>query len=309
MPLCILCVNERDLTEEHIVPDCVGGSLKPKLLCKDCNSSIGSTIDGPFSNTILVQLPRQFYQIPGRSGRVPNPFGNYGSTNHEGRELSVRLDEQVRPYVKPIITEKNTDRGIEVNITVDKEDDIESIFRKKITRRYRSLGMPEGEIQTKVAQDVQNAKKAAVAASYQPTIKYSFSIDPNIFILESIKIAYELAALELGEKYVKNSPTAEKLRRAIRCQRRDEIASDPGIDFGPLKAILPDREAHYILLLHNSCVVSIFGITSVVKFCEENESFAYSMDEAILYVFDPINRSHDRYLLAEYLFRRSHGKA
>lgn len=305
MSLCIMCREERDLTEEHIIPECIGGSLKPKLLCKECNSSIGSTIDGPFSNTVLVQLPRQSYQIPGKSGVVPNSFGIFGSTNHEGKELSIRLDEQFRPYVKPIVTEQKTDRGLEINITVDKEDegDIESILRKKITRYYRSLGMPEREIQTKVAQDVLNAKKAAVAVSTQPSIKYSFSINVNVLLLESIKIAYELASLEFGEIYLANSIVAERLRSAILCQKKDNINCSIGINFGPLKAILPGQDAHYVLFLHNFCVVSIFGIASVVEYCEKHESFAPSMDEAVLYVFDPINRSYNRSLLAEYLFK------
>lgn len=311
MPLCILCRNERELTEEHIVPDCVGGTLKPKLLCKDCNSTIGSTIDGPFSNTVLVQLPRQSYQILGKSGSVPNAFGSYGSTNHEGRELNVRLDEQFKPYTKPIITEQATEHGLEINITVDKEDegDIESILRKKITRYYRSLGKPEEEIQAIVAQAIQDSKKAVVAVAHQSTIKYSFKIDINTLFLESIKIAYEIAALEFGEKYVTNSPAAEKLRCALWCQKRDGIAGGVGIELGSFKARLPGSEAHYVLLLHNTCVVSIFGIASIVEYCGEKELFARSMDEAVLYVFDPTNRTHNRYLLAECFFNPTNGKA
>lgn len=311
MGLCILCRNERELTEEHIVPDCVGGTLKPKLLCKDCNSVLGSTIDGPFSNTVLVQLPRQSLQIPGKSGKVPNAFANFGSATHDGRDLSIRLDEQFKPYVKPVVSEQNTDQGLEISITIDKEDerDIESILRKKITRYYRSLGMPEDEIQTKVAQAVQDAKKAAVAVSHQPTIKYSFSIDINVLVLESIKIAYEIAALEFGEKYVTNSPVAETLRCALRHQRRDGIPGGVGRDLGPLKAVLPGQDAHYVLLLHNTCVVSIFGVVSVIEYCAEQEPFARSADNALLYVFDPNNQCHTRHLLADYLFQHVSGKA
>ncbi len=225
--------------------------------------------------------------------------------------MSIRLDAQFKPYVKPTVSARNTDRGLEINISVDKEDegDIESILRKKITRYYQSRGMPEEEIQVRVTQAVQDAKKAAVTVSHQPTIKYSFSIDLNILMLESIKIAYELAALELDEKYVENSPTAEKLRCALLYQRTDEIAAGVGVNFGPLKNILPGQEAHYILLLHNFCVVSIFGIMSVIKYCGENEPFGRSVDDAVLYVFDPVNRSHERCLLAEYLSRQIHEQA
>lgn len=311
MGLCILCRNERELTEEHIVPDCIGGTLKPKLLCKDCNSFLGSTIDGPFSNTVLVQLPRQSLQIPGKSGKVPNAFTNFGSATHDGRELSIRLDEQFKPYVKPVITEQGTDQGLEISITIDKEDegDIESILRKKITRYYQSLGMPEDEIQSKVTQAVQDAMKAAVAVSHQPTIEYSFSIDINVLFLESIKIAYEIAALEFGEKYVTSSPVAETLRGALRHQRRDGILGGFGMDLEPLKAVLPGQDAHYVLLIHNTCIVSIFGVSSVVHYCAEQEPFARSADDALLYVFDPSNRTHIRHHLAEYLFQYVSGKA
>jgi hypothetical protein len=311
MPLCIFCRNERELTEEHIVPDCVGGSLKPKLLCKECNSTLGSTIDGPFSNTVLVQLARQSYQIPGKGGTVPNPFGSYGATTHEGRELSIRLDEQFKPYFKPIVTEQRTDQGLEISISIDKKDegDIESILRKKITRYCRSLGMPDDEIQTKVAQAVQDAKKIAVTVSHQPTVKYSFSIDINVLVLESIKIAYEIAALEFGDMYVTCSPAAEVLRCALQHQRLDGIAGGFGIDLDSLKAILPGQDAHYVLLLHNSCVVSIFGIATIIKYCGEQEAFARSIDDAVLYFFDPVNRSHVRHLLDDFLFQHVNGKA
>jgi len=39
MGLCIFCLTEQELTEEHIVPASIGGSLKPMLLCSTCNST------------------------------------------------------------------------------------------------------------------------------------------------------------------------------------------------------------------------------------------------------------------------------
>jgi len=311
MGLCILCRNERELTEEHIVPDCIGGTLKSKLLCKDCNSVLGSTIDGSFTSTLLVQLPRQSLQIPGKSGKVPNPFANFGSATHDSRELSIRLDEKFKPYVKPVVTEQRTDQGLEISITIDKEDegDLESILQKKITRYYRSQGMPEDELQAKVAQAIQDAKKAAIAVSHQPTINYSFSIDLNVLVLEIVKIAYEIAALEFGEAYVTDSPVAETPRCALRHQRREGISGGIGLNFGPLNAVLPGRDAHYVILLHNTCIVSIFGVTSVIEYCAAQEVFARSTDDALLYVFNPRNQSHTRHLLAEYFFQHINGKS
>ena len=64
----------------------------------------------------------------------------------------------------------------------------------------------------------------------------------------------------------------------------------------------------YVLLVHNTCVVSIFGFASVIEYCAECEPFARSADDALLYVFDPGNQSHRRHLLAEYLSNMSAGR-
>lgn len=47
---CVFCGQEFDkLSEEHIIPNCICGRLKSKkLLCKDCNSGLGDSIDLAF---------------------------------------------------------------------------------------------------------------------------------------------------------------------------------------------------------------------------------------------------------------------
>ncbi len=44
-PRCIVCLEERELTVEHIIPALVGGRLRSSFLCKPCNSTLGTTID------------------------------------------------------------------------------------------------------------------------------------------------------------------------------------------------------------------------------------------------------------------------
>lgn len=39
---CIVCLEQRPLTEEHVIPQSLGGILTCKFLCKGCNSSFGS---------------------------------------------------------------------------------------------------------------------------------------------------------------------------------------------------------------------------------------------------------------------------
>ena len=39
---CILCLKEVPLSAEHLIPVALGGVLTCDLLCKDCNSTLGS---------------------------------------------------------------------------------------------------------------------------------------------------------------------------------------------------------------------------------------------------------------------------
>ena len=44
-PRCIVCLEERELTEEHVIPSLVGGRLRSPFLCKTCNNTLGTTND------------------------------------------------------------------------------------------------------------------------------------------------------------------------------------------------------------------------------------------------------------------------
>lgn len=305
MPRCILCLADKPLTEEHIVPDCVGGSLKKYLLCKDCNSNLGSTVDGPFSNSFLVQLPRHAMGIGGKKDKVPNAFGAYGEVTHQGRSMDVRMDEDGRPYVKPIVAERVEGDGLAIELLLDKSDEsmLDKILEKKISRYYREQGMAEDEIAKIVEKAKLDAKEYAQATSHQPTINFRRAIDMRVHILEAIKIAYEIAVLEFGENYYLNSPVAAQLRTALFCANPCETKGGLGVPLDAIGGLLPDAKSHYVLLLDNSCIVSIFGFKAVVEYCWSRETFCRSPEDAVLYLFDPVGRTHERKLLVEHIFQ------
>ena len=69
MPKCYLCrteITEENKSVEHIVPNAIGGRLKSsKILCKDCNSKLGSSMDANlakqlefFANQLNVKRER-----------------------------------------------------------------------------------------------------------------------------------------------------------------------------------------------------------------------------------------------------------
>ncbi len=44
-PRCIICLEQSELTLEHIIPKLIGGRLQSGFLCKSCNNTLGMNID------------------------------------------------------------------------------------------------------------------------------------------------------------------------------------------------------------------------------------------------------------------------
>jgi hypothetical protein len=53
---CILCLGEGPLTEEHLVPACIGGSFQIKALCAKCNNGRGSELVAGIYNDPSIRL-------------------------------------------------------------------------------------------------------------------------------------------------------------------------------------------------------------------------------------------------------------
>lgn len=46
---CYACTKPRNLTVEHIIPQAIGGRLKARLYCKECNGTFGEVLDDEIS--------------------------------------------------------------------------------------------------------------------------------------------------------------------------------------------------------------------------------------------------------------------
>ena len=185
---CIFCLEDKPLTDEHIIPDSIGGSLYITAVCKDCNSHIGTDIDGPFINSMPVSLPRFTYDVPGKSGAVPNPFGGVG-ISVDG--LKVRLDDDFKPHILPSVEEETTPSGdIAVRMIFDKADEprlSEEVLKKArrvLKKKYPS--MPDTEIETNAQALLADARKQITVNSSRPTLQYQFSVDITAMRLEYI---------------------------------------------------------------------------------------------------------------------------
>ena len=126
---CFLCLEQRELTDEHLIPQAFGGRVKAKIYCHQCNANLGYTIDAELVSTFahlatLLQLERergrnQPYEVKDMRRGI--------ELLHDGKTLSRK-----RPIVNII---KKGDNIEMVDITARSKGELDNI-RKSVTAKY-----------------------------------------------------------------------------------------------------------------------------------------------------------------------------
>ena len=92
MPTCIVCwENTSAISDEHVIPEALGGHYHIKSVCRDCNSRMGSHVDSMLVNHTFSKFGRYVEKITGTayahgSGRESLP---------PDVEVEVRAGERV----------------------------------------------------------------------------------------------------------------------------------------------------------------------------------------------------------------------
>lgn len=204
MRKCIFCnrtekdfENGNSWTIEHIIPEALGNkTLKIYDVCKECNSKLGTCIDGYFVNNELIKIVRQSLKIPNKNGTIPNAF-------KEGKDAEnhlIRVNDSFQPRLIPY-TEID---GSIIRIGAPSSKIAKEIAYKILKRMNYS--------DEQISKFLENA--VYKSNSYQPVINFNFEIDLNRFCIEALKIAYEYAFFKLGNLYL-NDTTAKKIRNYL----------------------------------------------------------------------------------------------
>lgn len=206
---CIFCRNrksEDDFSKEHIFPDSIGGTLCIDSVCKDCNDYLGHSIDNHLCDHLLIQFERLLRKIPGKSGKIPNPLEKGVLADGSGRTI-YKINSEGKPegvYLVPSVTRSKVTKGKErVRIVVDATD------KNEIPKILKKI---EARTGGKFSHDAVSCFKEEFIPN--PLVHYSAQIHATSYERAILKIAYELAWLWLGQKYL-NDPTAEILRACI----------------------------------------------------------------------------------------------
>lgn len=107
---CIICRKEEIKgTDEHIIPDSLGGKLYYNNVCKKCNSLLGDKIDNYLTNSILVAFNRDRYNISGKKKKNFSWYDIMKFKTENGKKIKVRKDENKK--LKYEIIEKIEENG------------------------------------------------------------------------------------------------------------------------------------------------------------------------------------------------------
>lgn len=300
MESCIICLGENPITEdnpltdEHIIPEFIGGSLIKKNVCKTCNSKMGTGFEGVLANSLFYKLPRFIHDIKGKKYSLENPFtGVY--KNEEIGKFRVNKNGDLS-CIADVSIEQVGD-SFAVNMSIDKSefDQAKPLLEKKISRHLKS------QDKAKISKGIDKFLAEATQKHNKvdgPEIESRIAIDFDSQIMLYSKIAFELAVFHFGDSYL-NDPVAEKLRTMLKNQTADQTLRGqfPAENNG-YKDFFDDKN-HWVMFFKSACFIQLFGLPAVVMYTQENSQF--QVDEGIVYKFCYKSQKHEVIPLFEHL--------
>lgn len=219
---CIFCLEEKPLTIEHVFPESIGGRLKIPFVCKDCNSKLGSTVDGKFQALFPFILNRQIYGLKGKKGHCPNIFSGVWAVDDPTSRLKKVRIVNGSPETLPTVTIKEdldaTSVSMVIPATYSRKEQLEMV--KKELRRVQLKLNPQLEdapdkLNKLVASMADEALQKATHHSERPLLHQEKIAWNDTGVQEYVKIAYELAFCMYGYPYILKSDSARSFREAI----------------------------------------------------------------------------------------------
>lgn len=183
MKKCIICRKNRvEFSDEHVIPDSINSYYHIYTVCKTCNSKLGQYIDEPLTNHKFMEFQRNIMRIPGKKGKIPNPFAGLHYFKDE-EDIKVRLEEdkmgQITPYIFPNIPSDILNNSFSIMLDKKDEKDIDKIINRILKRN----GIPRENVSF-----IKNETK-----SMDKAIEVKLSIDMHKFKMGLLKIGYEFA--------------------------------------------------------------------------------------------------------------------
>lgn len=282
---CIICHQDNvTLSDEHIIPDSMGGYIHCYNVCKDCNSKLGEQVDKHLMNHFFIQGARHNHQLKGKKDAIPNPL--LGDAVLKTGE-KVRVEEEngvITPHLlptAPVISEDNRS----FHVILDKRD--EKLIPSIAQKMYKKMGLKPGEF--KIVSEREEHQLI------QPVIEKQSVIDLKKYKIGILKIAYE-SCVQLFPEY-ENDVIGEKYSDILHTadiERLDEVSfigdglQDSFKLFFSQFLDYSNKKRHYIIFFNFRkelyCIVKLFDVFS--QAIKMSESAYLAENDMVLYMND-----------------------
>lgn len=206
---CIICLRQKDLTKEHLIPEAIGGCLSACFLCGDCNSTLGATADAsarsdPSIRLAVINLSTKISKLAQQLTENQPFLGNSKAGYVSG---SIR-DGKFRVRSTP------KEDGSLIQPTDKAQRTVENILRKS---GYNATALKEGLGKFNLAPENERIK----VASDLEIIKWSLQkVEPDLSMplidpVLPLKIAFEFLACHLQTAIYSDDPRFAEIRQVL----------------------------------------------------------------------------------------------
>lgn len=311
---CIICHQDCvEMSDEHVIPDAIGGYIHCYKVCKNCNSHLGDNVDIHLLNHYLIKCARHIHKLKGKAKFIPNPLIGCGMLLNTGKKVRVVdkegvLTPQILPQ-SPKIADDNKSGHMIVDINDEK---LIPAIQQKILKK---MGMKPGGVAIECRRDVHKIEN--------PVVQMQVNVDLKKYKIALLKIAYE-CCVELFPEY-ENDALSQKYAKILydvamkvdgAFDHLDEVKFVGDAFQDPLKHLLSqfidysNKNRHIIVYFnhdgHLCCLVKVFDIFS--QFIEMSDS-AYLKDGDIrLYINDFFKHNYEQLTLKDLIAKYSEVK-
>lgn len=302
---CIICHRDGvELSDEHVIPDAIGGYYHIYSVCKECNSHLGDNVDIHLVNHWFIKASRHTKQLAGKKKNVPNPLVGDGVMD-DGTQVRLEEDKSGKIVAhilaqSPIFSSDGKTGNISFSLDVKDEKQIDKIVQKVMIRN----GIDPTKVKVVKHQEVRQIE--------HPTITTHANIDLALFKIGLLKIAYEFAVDKIPGYY--NDSTARLFSEILHRAATDRLAEVnfagdgfAGANHRILETFIdPTNTDRHILLLTNLnnklyCLVKLFDntISQVIQMSDK----AYGEENTFLLAINDFARHDCRFFNATDLVR------
>ena len=168
------------MSDEHVIPEAIGGYYHIYNICKTCNSKLADHVDKLLLNHWFVKASRYEKALKGYSGKIPNPLIVEGTLSI-GEKVWVEQDDNGKMSIRLIPSKIASNDGKSFKIQVDAKD--ENTIPQIQTKILKRNNIDSSIVQLILERQVVNID--------HPEVKMQFTIDLEEYILGLKKIAYE----------------------------------------------------------------------------------------------------------------------